>query len=151
MYIVNETFLCTCAKRCYTWLKVGKLCVQILCRLLLFYLQAQTSRASGTKAPGAHFLTTARTYVLLPPAAQRLYFLYIQTPTHSHCVLTAVYNGISGKGGGEHCVGIWPYKVFIHSTVCLTTGPWILPNRVRNIVRASASSFNFQCYVLSLR
>jgi hypothetical protein len=33
---------------------------------------------------------------------------------------------------------------FTHSVVCLTTDPLPLPNRVLHIMRASASSFNFQ-------
>ena len=52
---------------------------------------------------------------------------------------------------GTRYIGIWPYKVFIHSTLCLTTGPLLLLNRVRDIMRSSDSSFNFQYYVLSLR
>jgi hypothetical protein len=40
---------------------------------------------------------------------------------------------------------------FIHSVVCLTTGPQPLPKRVLHWVRSSASSFNFQYLLFSLR
>jgi hypothetical protein len=40
---------------------------------------------------------------------------------------------------------------FIHSAVCLTTGPLPLPKRVLLRVRSSASSFNFQYLLFSLR
>jgi hypothetical protein len=40
---------------------------------------------------------------------------------------------------------------FVHSTVCLTTGPWPLPKLVLHRVRSSASSFNFQYLLFSLR
>jgi hypothetical protein len=44
-----------------------------------------------------------------------------------------------------------PFIPFIHSVVCLTTGPWILLKRVLHRVRSSASSFNFQYLLFSLR
>jgi hypothetical protein len=40
---------------------------------------------------------------------------------------------------------------FIHSDVCLTKGPQILPKRVFHRGRPSASSFNFQYPLFSLR
>jgi hypothetical protein len=40
---------------------------------------------------------------------------------------------------------------FIHSVVCLTTGPLPLPKRLLHRVRSSASSFNFQYLFFSLR
>jgi hypothetical protein len=41
-------------------------------------------------------------------------------------------------------------NLFVHSAVFLTIGPYPLPKRVLHIVRASASSFNSQCPLLSL-
>jgi hypothetical protein len=41
--------------------------------------------------------------------------------------------------------------VFIHPVVCLTTVPQILPEWVLNILRSSASSFNLQYPLFSLR
>jgi hypothetical protein len=49
-----------------------------------------------------------------------------------------------------------PYKImikqpdFIHSAVCLTTGPYPLPKQVLHRVRSTVSSFHLQ-YLLSLR
>jgi hypothetical protein len=42
-------------------------------------------------------------------------------------------------------------SAYIHSVVCLTTGPWSLSNRLLHRVRSSASSFNFQYPFVSLR
>ena len=39
---------------------------------------------------------------------------------------------------------------FIHSAVCLTTGPKLLPNRALHTVRSRASSFNCEYPLLSL-
>ena len=41
--------------------------------------------------------------------------------------------------------------LFIHLAVCLTTGPKPLPNRALHIVRSTASSFNCEYPLLSLR
>ena len=41
--------------------------------------------------------------------------------------------------------------LFIHSAVCLTTGPKPLPNRALHTVRSRASSFNCEYPLLSLR
>jgi hypothetical protein len=41
--------------------------------------------------------------------------------------------------------------VNLHHIVCLTTGPYPLPKRILHTVRSSASSFNFQCPLVSLR
>jgi hypothetical protein len=41
--------------------------------------------------------------------------------------------------------------IFLHSVVCLTTGPYPLPKRVLHRVRSSTSSFNFQYPLASLR
>ena len=43
------------------------------------------------------------------------------------------------------------YASFIDSEACLTTGPQSLPKPVLQIERSSASSFNFQYSLLSLR
>jgi hypothetical protein len=40
---------------------------------------------------------------------------------------------------------------FIHSAVCLMTGPQPLPKRVLHSVRSTVSSFNFQYPLISLR
>jgi hypothetical protein len=40
---------------------------------------------------------------------------------------------------------------FIHSIVCLTTGPQSLPKRVLHTVQSSAFAFNFQYTLVSLR
>ena len=45
---------------------------------------------------------------------------------------------------------LW-YHSFIHSVVCLTTGPKPLPKRALHIVRSTASSFNWEYHLLSLR
>jgi len=45
---------------------------------------------------------------------------------------------------------IWG-TVFIHSIVCLTTGPKPLPKRALHIVRSRASSFKWEYPLLSLR
>jgi hypothetical protein len=42
-------------------------------------------------------------------------------------------------------------KYAIHSVVCLATGPWHLPKQVPHKVWSSASSFDFQYPVISLR
>jgi hypothetical protein len=41
--------------------------------------------------------------------------------------------------------------ISIHSVVCLMSGPWPLPKRVLQRVRSSASSFNYQYPLVSLR
>jgi hypothetical protein len=41
--------------------------------------------------------------------------------------------------------------ISIHSVVCLTTGPYPLPERFLHSVRSSASSLNFQYLLFSLR
>jgi hypothetical protein len=43
------------------------------------------------------------------------------------------------------------FKSAHHSVVCLTTVPWPPPNPVLHRVRPSASSFNFQYLLFSLR
>jgi len=43
------------------------------------------------------------------------------------------------------------YYIFIHSAVCLTTGPKPLPNRALHTVRSRASSFNSEYPLLSIR
>jgi len=43
------------------------------------------------------------------------------------------------------------YPNFIHSAVCLTTGPKPLPNRALHTVQSRASSFNCEYPLLSLR
>jgi len=40
---------------------------------------------------------------------------------------------------------------FVHSAVCLTTGPWSLPKRVLHRVQSNASSFIVQYPLFSLR
>ena len=42
-------------------------------------------------------------------------------------------------------------SIFIHSVVCLTTGPKPLPKRALHIVRSRASSFKWEYPLLSLR
>ena len=54
---------------------------------------------------------------------------------------------------------LWRYEhargralsLLVHSVDCLTTGPQTLTKRVPNTVRSSASSFNFQYPLFSLR
>jgi len=41
--------------------------------------------------------------------------------------------------------------LFVHALVCLTTGPKLLLKRVPQRTRASASSFNLQCLIFSLK
>jgi len=47
--------------------------------------------------------------------------------------------------------GLTIHYSFIHSAVCLTTGPQTLPKRVLHRLRSSASSFNLKCLLFSLR
>jgi hypothetical protein len=43
------------------------------------------------------------------------------------------------------------WDLFIHSVICLTTGPTPLPKRFLHIVRSRASSFKWEYFLLSLR
>jgi hypothetical protein len=45
---------------------------------------------------------------------------------------------------------LW-FRSFIHSVICLTTGPTPLPKRFHHIVRSRASSFKWEYPLLSLR
>jgi hypothetical protein len=53
----------------------------------------------------------------------------------------------------SHVVRLWKniFGGYHHSVVCLTTGPYSFPNRVRHRVWSSASSLNFQYYRVFLR
>jgi len=48
-------------------------------------------------------------------------------------------------------MSVYACMSLIHSVVCLTTGPQPLPNRVLHRVRSTASSFNLQLSLFSLR
>jgi hypothetical protein len=65
-----------------------------------------------------------------------------------HWNFTFYHNRRSCIPNHQECVTM---HTFIHSVVCLTTGPQPLPKRVLHRVRSNASSFNLQYLLFSLR
>ena len=74
---------------------------------------------------------------------------------HLHILIPLLPETVETHGGLNRYVESSPLLKspcrVIHSVVCLTTGPYPLPKWVFHRVRSSASSFNFQHPLISLR